>query len=70
MVKCTRNQLNFAVLELREKGVLAALEKDWWFNKGECPKARSSKVNYNKSAVNVFFPKLITLILMKRQNFA
>ncbi|PVD34155.1 hypothetical protein C0Q70_05418 [Pomacea canaliculata] len=38
-----KNQLNFAVLELREKGVLAALEKDWWFNKGECPKARSSK---------------------------
>nr|KAG5705414.1 hypothetical protein BaRGS_004541 [Batillaria attramentaria] len=33
-----KDKLNFAVLELREKGVLAAWEKHWWVDKGECDK--------------------------------
>ncbi|BFZ14513.1 hypothetical protein BsWGS_17551 [Bradybaena similaris] len=37
-----REKLNFAVLVLRENGVLAAYEK-FWFDKGECPPPSSSK---------------------------
>ena len=41
-----RDKLNFAVLELREKGILAQWEKHWWIDKGECdPKKGSSKVS-------------------------
>ncbi|KAL8574342.1 hypothetical protein ACOMHN_059138 [Nucella lapillus] len=39
-----KDRLNFAVLELREKGTLAQWEKVWWQEKGECDsKTRSGK---------------------------
>ncbi|CAH1778408.1 unnamed protein product [Owenia fusiformis] len=31
-----REKISLAVLQLREKGVLAKLQKKWWFDKGEC----------------------------------
>ncbi|XP_041357984.1 glutamate receptor-like [Gigantopelta aegis] len=38
-----KDKLNFAVLELRESGILAQWRKHYWFDKGECPKQASSK---------------------------
>ncbi|XP_022086249.1 glutamate receptor 4-like isoform X2 [Acanthaster planci] len=36
-----RDDLTLAVLQLREEGVLDALKKRWWFDKGQCHEANS-----------------------------
>lgn len=35
VVVCSK-RVGLAVLDLRESGVLASLEKKWWQDKGEC----------------------------------
>uniref|UniRef100_X2AX36 Glutamate receptor n=1 Tax=Capitella teleta TaxID=283909 RepID=X2AX36_CAPTE len=39
-----RDQINLAVLGLREKGELTKLETKWWYDKGECGNKRSTSV--------------------------
>ncbi|KAK7495312.1 hypothetical protein BaRGS_00013494 [Batillaria attramentaria] len=48
-----KDKLNFAVLELREKGVLAAWEKHWWVDKGECDKKPGGSKEGAQSALTL-----------------
>ena len=39
-----REDINLAVLQLRESGDLQKLQKKWWFDKGECNAEAEGKV--------------------------
>ncbi|XP_071786751.1 glutamate receptor 4-like [Asterias amurensis] len=47
------DDLTLAILQLREEGVLDALQKRWWFDKGECHEANSDASSNALSLSNV-----------------
>ncbi|XP_072040413.1 glutamate receptor 2-like isoform X2 [Amphiura filiformis] len=47
------DNLTLAILELREKGILAGLEKKWWYDKGQCDDAPGAKDKAPLSLSNV-----------------
>ncbi|XP_076446346.1 glutamate receptor-like [Babylonia areolata] len=48
-----KDPLNYAVLELREKGYLAKWETVWWIQKGECENKRNSSKEGAQSALTL-----------------
>jgi hypothetical protein len=47
-----RDRITLAVLEMSEKEELANLEKNWWYDKGECPDRTYKKVGVGADVRN------------------